>query len=116
MTAPPAESVFLNAIWRVGDDCQRWRFETRIGRRGRRRGSLWVTRGYFVERVALLIAIGELCGAVDGAALAIVHQWPATHPSPSMTADPPMPGPGTGETWAAATHLPDLAFTIEGRP
>lgn len=76
----PLQPARLNALWRVLDDGQRWRLEERFSRLGR--GDLWMTRGYFIERAALLEAVHLQCGALDTDAVAAIERWPAVHRRP----------------------------------
>jgi len=48
-------------------------------RQGRRtsKGSGWRGRSFCRSRTALIRCVGEYCGEVDPAALAIIESWPA---------------------------------------
>lgn len=72
--------VILNGRWRVTNDPLQWILEVRRGRKtGKATG--WKGRRFCQQRRTLIREIGELCGEVAPAAMAILQALPDQHPS-----------------------------------
>ena len=67
--------VQLNDRWRVTHDPLQWILQARKSRETVRHTGYY-GRSYCRSRTALIRCIGEYCGEVDPAALAIVESWP----------------------------------------
>ena len=72
--------VTLSERWRVVNDQLQWILELRKGRKtGKSTG--WQGMRFCQQRTTLTRDIGELCGDVDQAALALIDALPDQHPS-----------------------------------
>jgi len=79
--------VCVNDKWRVMDDSQQWILQVRKGQ-ATSKSTGWRDRAYCAQRTALIRCIGEYCGEVDSASVAIIKALPDWHPDRDKKENP----------------------------